>query len=621
MTPASASMTKRSEELGFNSMICDSGNNDGVASSSRHNDATIPLPLIPVSIFPPYDMNETSQCYSNKPVGQNPMINSSQFESARNFLMDHQGEERKHLPSRSDSGFQYQHARPDNLTTPTHVMNAAFYLNSNENPHIEAKCVTPSDSLAGRSLMVNHTGPAINGSIGQPQPQPLPAEFGLHIPNSGFPCSQGYIGRPYQYARPDNLMVLNDTSNASFNLNSFGNPPSGAEYVVNANFGVHMINANQGGVEPMLAAGNVDERFMTVGVGSNMDSGSNIPRINVTGNFTGFRNNGEVINDLVHTGNREALFDSRSSLHLGPSDALQRPATSDRNYSLRPVNRGLGLGGADIGRRIGLERCETLSSVPFVGSQILPSDNRQSMINRQQVPSSIGMVTDQSLFGNFSSQSLAVHPLGMAIGSTRGQGSSNLGMQMGQGNSGSREYGMSSSKRGANSQLPLSSVHQGQRRRTHHPLIQPSIPNTSTTTPQPIPPFITIPPPIFPTTPIPTPPFLPPRPKRIPNQQLSFDQQRRLRAQIMPSTTNIYPHHIKYKDETTTPEAIGHKCFLCKRDLSYTPEGPIVQPLALPAAAVLPCGHTFHEQCLERITPHHNSADPPCIPCALGDDY
>lgn len=74
-----------------------------------------------------------------------------------------------------------------------------------------------------------------------------------------------------------------------------------------------------------------------------------------------------------------------------------------------------------------------------------------------------------------------------------------------------------------------------------------------------------------------------------------------------------------YAGSDPTPEPIGHKCFLCKRDLSYSPEGPISQPLAPPAAAVLSCGHTFHEYCLERITPDDQSKDPPCIPCALGE--
>lgn len=69
--------------------------------------------------------------------------------------------------------------------------------------------------------------------------------------------------------------------------------------------------------------------------------------------------------------------------------------------------------------------------------------------------------------------------------------------------------------------------------------------------------------------------------------------------------------------DQTTPEPIGYKCLLCKRDLSYAPEGPMSQPPIPPTAAVLSCGHTFHEHCLEQMTLDSQSSDPPCIPCAL----
>ncbi|GFP90026.1 hypothetical protein PHJA_001146400 [Phtheirospermum japonicum] len=70
-------------------------------------------------------------------------------------------------------------------------------------------------------------------------------------------------------------------------------------------------------------------------------------------------------------------------------------------------------------------------------------------------------------------------------------------------------------------------------------------------------------------------------------------------------------------DEPLEPS--GHKCLLCKRDISFTAEGQVYQPAIPPAVAVLACGHTFHEDCLQRITPEDYSIDPPCIPCALGD--
>uniref|UniRef100_A0A251L339 RING-type domain-containing protein n=1 Tax=Manihot esculenta TaxID=3983 RepID=A0A251L339_MANES len=68
-----------------------------------------------------------------------------------------------------------------------------------------------------------------------------------------------------------------------------------------------------------------------------------------------------------------------------------------------------------------------------------------------------------------------------------------------------------------------------------------------------------------------------------------------------------------------TPQPSGRQCHICKRDLSFTPEGPIYQPEKPITAAVLPCGHHFHDSCLQRITPLNQAHDPPCIPCAIGD--
>nr|KAJ0214573.1 hypothetical protein LSAT_V11C400216000 [Lactuca sativa] len=79
--------------------------------------------------------------------------------------------------------------------------------------------------------------------------------------------------------------------------------------------------------------------------------------------------------------------------------------------------------------------------------------------------------------------------------------------------------------------------------------------------------------------------------------------------------------HITWKDpETSPPELTKYKCLLCKRDLSLTSEGAVYQPTAPPAVAVLPCGHTFHDQCLQKITPQDQAKDPPCIPCAIDEN-
>ncbi|CAI9277752.1 unnamed protein product [Lactuca saligna] len=122
----------------------------------------------------------------------------------------------------------------------------------------------------------------------------------------------------------------------------------------------------------------------------------------------------------------------------------------------------------------------------------------------------------------------------------------------------------------------------------------------------------------------------------IPIYQSQSETQQHVRALMNPSipyTSNFRPRvpvtaapsptvsHITWKDpETSPPELTKYKCLLCKRDLSLTSEGAVYQPTAPPAVAVLPCGHTFHDQCLQKITPQDQAKDLPCIPCAIGEN-
>ncbi|XP_022714719.1 uncharacterized protein LOC111274373 [Durio zibethinus] len=85
---------------------------------------------------------------------------------------------------------------------------------------------------------------------------------------------------------------------------------------------------------------------------------------------------------------------------------------------------------------------------------------------------------------------------------------------------------------------------------------------------------------------------------------------------IPPSARMSPPPHIKWQG-TEPLQLSGYNCLLCKRDLSYTPEGPVSQPLAPPPVAVLSCGHCFHDLCLQRITPKDQADNPPCIPCVI----
>ncbi|XP_057966876.1 uncharacterized protein LOC131157044 isoform X3 [Malania oleifera] len=75
--------------------------------------------------------------------------------------------------------------------------------------------------------------------------------------------------------------------------------------------------------------------------------------------------------------------------------------------------------------------------------------------------------------------------------------------------------------------------------------------------------------------------------------------------------------HIKWRGFNGIPQLSGLECPLCKRDLSYPPEGPVYQPTDPPATAVLPCGHVYHDRCLGLVTPEDQSDNPVCIPCVL----
>jgi len=439
-------MAELSEELEFSLMNTDSANHDGSPSDRHCSDTTTPLPVGSPSPFPHWNLIETSQILSDGRAGGTSMIGSSQFRSYQNFQRDHNyahsAEEHNFSQSRSYQSFQMDHN----------------YSHSAEE-HSFLSC--RSDSC--------------------------------------YPCPEGYIGWPYQYDRPSNLTIPANVRNAAFNLNSFEKPDSGGMYVtptyrlnsrpqmfnprgttmsgniyqpsLDMNLGMTLCNLNEGAAEPLLAIGKPDERFMTIGSGSNTNeftSGAEIPKTNMTGHpergflppistyhnqqgsrgslnsglntnaaLSGFQNERKIISDLAPAGNHEALLDSRPGLCLGPSYALQRPAADDQNHYLGHVSRDLGIGGVkgismgftDKGHKNGLERCMDLNSLPIVASQTMPFESGQNSANGQLVPSSSKMITDklptELLHKNsdkFSSQVFATPPLTMASRSTRGQG-------------------------------------------------------------------------------------------------------------------------------------------------------------------------------------------------------
>ncbi|KAG8096141.1 hypothetical protein GUJ93_ZPchr0013g38018 [Zizania palustris] len=65
------------------------------------------------------------------------------------------------------------------------------------------------------------------------------------------------------------------------------------------------------------------------------------------------------------------------------------------------------------------------------------------------------------------------------------------------------------------------------------------------------------------------------------------------------------------------------KCGLCERFLRHKSpwtSNRIVRNSDMPVAAVLPCRHAFHADCLEESTPKSEVHEPPCPLCAQGND-
>ncbi|CAN4088603.1 unnamed protein product [Withania somnifera] len=102
------------------------------------------------------------------------------------------------------------------------------------------------------------------------------------------------------------------------------------------------------------------------------------------------------------------------------------------------------------------------------------------------------------------------------------------------------------------------------------------------------------------------------------NQQL-IAHQRLISNSPVPASSPLYSPRVKQQGFEEPAQPVGEKCLLCKRDVAFNPEGPFSQPSVPPPVAVLPCGHVFHDHCLQLITPQDQSKNPPCIPCALGE--
>ncbi|MCL7038165.1 hypothetical protein MKW94_022470 [Papaver nudicaule] len=77
--------------------------------------------------------------------------------------------------------------------------------------------------------------------------------------------------------------------------------------------------------------------------------------------------------------------------------------------------------------------------------------------------------------------------------------------------------------------------------------------------------------------------------------------------------------HIRWKDPDKSNHIIEENCGICKRNLLYAAKGDYVQPSLPPATAVLPCGHAYHDECLEGVTLLEQAKEPPCISCWISN--
>lgn len=104
------------------------------------------------------------------------------------------------------------------------------------------------------------------------------------------------------------------------------------------------------------------------------------------------------------------------------------------------------------------------------------------------------------------------------------------------------------------------------------------------------------------------------------NQQLMAHQRPIVDAPVLASSPSLPSPGARLQGLEEPAQPLRENCMICKRNVGFNPEGPFTRPAIPPPVAVLPCGHVFHDHCLEVITPPDQSTNPPCIPCALGSE-
>ncbi|KAK2984097.1 hypothetical protein RJ640_017716 [Escallonia rubra] len=91
-----------------------------------------------------------------------------------------------------------------------------------------------------------------------------------------------------------------------------------------------------------------------------------------------------------------------------------------------------------------------------------------------------------------------------------------------------------------------------------------------------------------------------------------------------PTSSHAVPKHlITWDGFDEEREPVDQNCPICDKDLSAGPNPLSYEseyeedyaPFRLTVVSILPCGHTFHSECLELALPEEQSNDPPCFLC------
>ncbi|XP_059457894.1 uncharacterized protein LOC132187563 isoform X1 [Corylus avellana] len=652
--PDATSLSHNNEEL--DSHIVNEGT-DFSRTFHDHNGTGANTMAFPHKLLPffPLPCGDSPQlCSQEMPqTGTSFLTDVSQFNNTQNPKIDHNftyGNGNDPLLCRpmsdlSSFGGNMNKLSPfscyDSSGSLNNVRNA--YVNSLQKPQIDRKLENMSSSSAGVIQMITQDGEATDSSICMPQ---LRSNFINHG-----------VSKPVLSHNPDGeeLGIKNSVM------------ISGVESNYTENLDGSFLNLGVGGNTEAISQSIVSDRNITGSTGrvippqfntsltQKVKSSSLNHGLNKVGLISSFQNNVGGMPTLVHNvggstscnNDLEVMSATSTGCSSSPSCVLQTPRIDKLHHvsTSRNMNLGLGVRGnwdarfSNVDPNHEVQGYPVISTKPLVSSQPgMPDPGQGWATGLPLLPSLIRSTTQPASdhpLKCYLESSIASPSTGLA-GSTPMQGKSGrLGRPKaigpvqfskiepasttGQGIPGyernltaqtSSDLVGPSLKRSATGLLAAAIPSRRRKTRKPRPSIPPSVPTLS--------PSIPSLPNLAQTASAPPPPQITSAPSCLPHPGTIVSSQLN-KAPPLPPLPQTTASHIKWKGFNQTPQPIGGKCFLCKRNLSFTPDGPFFQPANPPAAAVLPCTHTFHEHCLQLITPEDQASNPPCIPCAIGE--